>query len=208
MDLSLSQKLRIRFNSIRNLGTKKLIFLHFHIFKNAGSSIKHMLHKNFGNKHFDIDKPYARSSISFEDMLKQIEDKNKIMSVSSHQLSFPLMDRMNHDFFSVIFLRNPITRAKSVYDYVAKYDSSEYGDLARKYSFDEWVKKSLNSAKFATEISNLQSARLLNSKNIEKKVSFANNKCIFDLEESFNNLKVLTSKEELKILKKIQKLCA
>ena len=30
----------------------------------------------------------------------------------------------------------------------------------------------------------------------------------FDLEESFNNLKVLTSKEELKILKKIQKLCA
>ena len=56
---TLSQKLRIRFNSIRNLGTK-INFLTLPYSKNAGSSIKHMLHKNFGNKHFDIDKPYAR----------------------------------------------------------------------------------------------------------------------------------------------------
>lgn len=99
------------------------IIIHYHIFKNAGSTIDWILERNFGElarKFDERDPEIALPGNTILDFLAKYPDSK---SISSHQLRFPLPKTQNNRFLPVVFIRNPIDRAFSVYSYLKRIDS-------------------------------------------------------------------------------------
>lgn len=95
-------------------GTKRKIILHYHIFKNAGTSIDRMLRQSFGNRWMNIDRPNPGERISASEMEQLILDRPDTIAFSSHQVVPPLPSH-HLDVFPIVFLRHPIDRAYSAY---------------------------------------------------------------------------------------------
>lgn len=69
---------------------KRPLLLHYHIFKNAGTTFDWILERNFRQdalKFDDITKP--RPTLSTEQMLQFLAIHYNAKSISSHQLRFP-----------------------------------------------------------------------------------------------------------------------
>ena len=93
---------------------KRKIIIHYHIFKNAGTSIDRMLKESFGERWMNFDKPQASAKISPAEMEAFILDQPDLAAVSSHHAVPPLPDK-HLDVYPIIFLRHPIDRAYSAY---------------------------------------------------------------------------------------------
>lgn len=94
--------------------TRRPVIVHYHLFKNAGTSVERLLKEAFGKgwQSHDRDEPGAR--ISAAEMQAWLEAHPRIRAVSSHQLVPPLPEG---DFRAVpiVFLRDPIVRVRSAY---------------------------------------------------------------------------------------------
>jgi len=118
----------------------KKIVLHGHIFKNAGTTIDWILERNFPHSYCDNREDFKiRSEPTY---LTEFLYKNPhIRALSSHSLPLPLaIESENFDFFTMVMLRHPLLRVRSVYDFERKQVSSTPGAVhAKKYSFREYV---------------------------------------------------------------------
>lgn len=126
---------------------KKPIIIHYHIFKNAGSTIEGILRRNFKDKakqFDDISRP--RVVLQNRRLLDFLIRNPNTKSISSHQLRFPPPTHPDWKFLSIIFIRHPIDRAFSIYSF-KKRDTSpdEYGTLAKKLDAKEFIRFNLNS---------------------------------------------------------------
>lgn len=90
------------------------IIVHYHIFKNAGTSVDHLLRKNFGDKWGAFDGDSPGHIITTKELEKTIENAPGKLAFSSHQIvpPLPVVDGM---VFPIVFLRDPIDRIKSAY---------------------------------------------------------------------------------------------
>ena len=93
---------------------KRKVILHYHIFKNAGTSVDHMLKESLGERWVEWDTSDPGAKISAAEIETYILDHPGIVAVSSHQAVPPLPSR-HLDVYPVIFLRHPIDRAYSAY---------------------------------------------------------------------------------------------
>lgn len=123
------------------------IIIHYHIFKNAGTTFDWTLEKNFGNKALKFDKydePLA--TMMPHDLLIFLENHVDAISVSSHQLRFPIPCHSNFRFLPIIFFRNPLDRAFSIYSFY-KRDSRkiEIVDIAKRSTFKQFIQYNLDS---------------------------------------------------------------
>src|SRR6184192_3254912 len=93
---------------------KRKVIIHYHIFKNAGTSVDRMLKESLGERwvSWDTDDPGAK--ISPAEMEAFLLERPEIVAVSSHQVVPPLPTRQL-DVFPIIFIRQPIDRAYSAY---------------------------------------------------------------------------------------------
>ena len=94
--------------------TKRKVILHYHIFKNAGTSIDRMLQASLGNRWANFDRTDSSAKISPEEMEAYILDHPDLLAVSSHHAVPPLPDRHLH-VYPIILLRHPVDRAYSAY---------------------------------------------------------------------------------------------
>ncbi|GAB2191905.1 sulfotransferase family 2 domain-containing protein [Sessilibacter sp. MAH1] len=91
------------------------IVLHYHLFKNAGTSVDAILKDSFGANWINWDKPLGDSAtISPQEMECFINNNKHIQAISSHDLNPPL-PYGNFKVFPIVFLRHPIIRARSAY---------------------------------------------------------------------------------------------
>lgn len=104
---------------------KRPLIVHFHIFKNGGSTIDWILKKNFGEKAGLLDTNNPGGILSNEDISKYLIEHNDLISLSSHQLRFPLPPSEVFNYIPIIFIRHPIDRAFSVYSH-CKRSTDEY----------------------------------------------------------------------------------
>ena len=71
--------------------SKKPVCLHFHIFKNAGTTLDWILDKNFSENHLTLDDLEDRGArLQWDDVLKFLEKNPDVKAFSSHQLRFPI----------------------------------------------------------------------------------------------------------------------
>jgi hypothetical protein len=95
----------------------RLAILHYHIFKNAGSTIEDILDHSFGESFAKLETPVDEGLISQADLLRFFDARPNLRAFSSHQIRHPLPQAPGYLFFDICFLRDPIDRIRSIYTY-------------------------------------------------------------------------------------------
>ena len=92
------------------------VLLHAHLFKNAGSTLDWSLRRNFGEGFLDHrddallrDNPGALAAL--------LSENPGLRALSSHWLPRPLTREVAERALLLVLLRNPVDRARSVYDF-------------------------------------------------------------------------------------------
>lgn len=96
------------------------ILLHFHIFKNAGSTLESILKKNFGSGHCDLHGSHANASVTMHDIQEFVSLNPSTKSISSHHLRYPVLDFEGFKVIDIVYIRHPIDRLYSMFNYYKK----------------------------------------------------------------------------------------
>lgn len=93
------------------------LIVHYHLFKNAGTSVEAVLESNFGSrwKSYDTDDPAG--SVAPSTVVEMARSDPEMIAFSSHQLRPPLPVIDGAVVIPVVFLRHPLDRMQSVYDF-------------------------------------------------------------------------------------------
>jgi len=120
--------------------------VHYHLYKNAGSTIDSILDANFsGEERGHLEGPYPWSTVSPSELLEFTLANPKLRAISSHQARLPLPKHPDVTFFPIFFLRHPIDRVGSVYSFERKQPadsispSTKIARTAGLASFTEWL---------------------------------------------------------------------
>jgi hypothetical protein len=96
----------------------RLVLVHYHLFKNAGTTIDGILARSFaGAAHGQIEGPEPWSTVSPQQLLDYVLTNPALQLVSSHQARLPVPTDPRVLFLPILFLRHPIDRFASVYEY-------------------------------------------------------------------------------------------
>ena len=90
------------------------VLVHYHLFKNAGSSVDAILKSSFLDKWHAFDPPNPAGKVSAEDLTKVIEQNKECVAFSSHCIVPPLPVG-DFNVFPIVVLRDPISRVMSAY---------------------------------------------------------------------------------------------
>jgi glycosyltransferase involved in cell wall biosynthesis len=91
------------------------ILIHYHIFKNAGSTIDAILRRNFPSACGAIESDRVSARLAPDQLLHYALDNPHLSAISSHTARLPLPSHPHLKVHSILFLRHPIDRIGSVY---------------------------------------------------------------------------------------------
>ncbi|GGZ99354.1 hypothetical protein GCM10008090_04920 [Arenicella chitinivorans] len=116
------------------------VIVHAHLFKNAGSTIDWILKKNFKWAFLD-DRNDDRMRMEPGYMGEVLRENKGLKAISSHSIRLPLADVPGYRFHLLFFLRHPVARVRSVYDFERKQNAKTPGAVkAKELSFSEYVR--------------------------------------------------------------------
>jgi hypothetical protein len=95
----------------------RCVLLHYHIFKNAGSTIEEIFERSFGKAFSRIETPDREGLVSDQDLLEFLAQNRSTKAISSHQIRYPTPRFPGFLFLDVVLLRDPIDRIRSIYDF-------------------------------------------------------------------------------------------
>lgn len=120
--------------------TTRVIILHGHIFKNAGSSFDWSLQRNFGEGFCDHRDDLGMRKGGADYLEEYLNSNNNLSALSSHHLCVPLPEVADIKLVPAYFFRHPIARVRSVYDFERKQPEETPGSIhAKKYNFKDYV---------------------------------------------------------------------
>ena len=120
------------------------IILHYHLFKNAGTSIDQILRANFKDKW--VTSEFARNGAAGNtpEVEEWIKSTPEAIAFSSHTMSGPLPVLPGVTIIPVIALRDPLARIRSAYKFERQQDAETYGaKLAKMTDFRGYVEARL-----------------------------------------------------------------
>jgi hypothetical protein len=94
----------------------QFVLLHYHILKNAGTTVENILDHNFGPGFAKLDSPDPNAQVGNAALLSFLDRNPHIRAISSHQTCYPRPEAPDRMFFDLCFLRDPIERIRSLYD--------------------------------------------------------------------------------------------
>jgi hypothetical protein len=122
------------------------VIVHYHIFKNAGTSIDQILKSNFGAAWKTLEADSGDKMLAAERVRDFLLADPSIKALSSHTalLPFPRADGLN--VIPILFLRHPIDRIRSAYEFERKQGADTRGaQAAREHAFPEYVQRFLDA---------------------------------------------------------------
>jgi Sulfotransferase family len=126
----------------RQPGFMRQVLVHYHIYKNAGTSVDQILSDSFGEKWASFEGAPEKSVLSNSDVAAFADANQNICAISSHKARpFPAVK----GFFPILFLRHPIDRARSMYNFARRDPAQVDHAVARDCSFNGYVKYWLDS---------------------------------------------------------------
>ncbi len=117
------------------------VIVHYHFFKNAGTSLDHSLKKAFPGGWLQLETD-AEGPVTADRILSRFREQPELVVLSSHtaRLALPRPDDMQ--IFPLVFIRHPLDRVLSVYQFERRQTEDTEGSLqARKLelpAFVEW----------------------------------------------------------------------
>jgi hypothetical protein len=117
------------------------VILHYHIFKNAGTSFDQTLSDNFGAQWSTLEAPAGDQRLSPADVAAHLVKNPGIRALSSHTAALPPPTVEDTTILAVTFVRHPLDRARSVYDYerLQAGDNREATVAAREMEFPDYL---------------------------------------------------------------------
>jgi hypothetical protein len=98
----------------------RFVVVHYHFFKNAGSTIESILEREFGGEFATLHGHTADTELDNDELSVFLSTHRDIKAVSSHHLRYPLPNIKNIVVFDVCFIRHPLDRLHSMYSYLRK----------------------------------------------------------------------------------------
>jgi hypothetical protein len=143
VSLERPQALALPESFIGDLGLRTVI-VHYHIFKNAGSSVDRLLHMAFGTGWASLEGSSPTSLLRPHDLSTFVEERAGIVAVSSHLLRPPSPPDLH--VLPVILIRHPLDRAFSVYSHFRRSQDDLHAEVvAQQASFSQFVLWCLNN---------------------------------------------------------------
>lgn len=126
------------------------VVFHYHFFKNAGTSVDVLLQQNFpglwASKEF-TDNHYSTNSSACTQWVKQ---EQQAVAFSSHTALLPPPEIDGITFFPIVFVRHPIDRIASAYDFERKQNFDTSGSLlARETDLKGYIETQLRYGKYS-----------------------------------------------------------
>lgn len=134
------------------------VVVHYHLFKNAGSSVDQLLKFNFADRWMAYDSDSPNGIISCEGLEKLIQEHPQCSAFSSHQIIPPLPE-VDGNVYPIVILRDPIDRVKSAYLFEQK---KQLGLEEPKGSLEDYIKAKFSN-KRQNSIEEFQTIRLSNT---------------------------------------------
>jgi hypothetical protein len=98
----------------------RVVLVHYHLFKNAGTSLDHALRTSLRDR-FEAWDPLPDAGPA--DLVDFLDRRPRLLAVSSHTLLLPAPEVPDLHVIPVLFLRHPLDRARSVYEYESRQDA-------------------------------------------------------------------------------------
>ena len=135
------------------MGEARGKLIHYHVFKNSGSSVDFLLNRYFGQKHVCVEGETTHDVLSSKRLDAHLREIEHYEAVSTH-LGRPGPELSHH--IPIAFLRDPIDRARSVYRFI-RQDPVQPGHVEfANASFRDFVETILASDKGGAVIRNYQ----------------------------------------------------
>lgn len=112
--------------------TRRSIIVHFHLFKNAGTSVETILQRHFGERFTRYEHGGAAETFPASVLVPFLEKNRNIQAISSHTICFPPPNRSDWSVFPIVFLRHPLDRILSMYNYEKHQDARNPGAMLAK----------------------------------------------------------------------------
>lgn len=137
----------------------RTIILHYHLFKNAGTSLDRVLQLNFDEAWIDHEFPLQQGDNS--DLVAEwIADTPQGIAYSSHTAMGPVPNIPGVRVLPVMFLRDPVARSRSAYAFERKQKSDSWGaQLAKRTDFAGYVRARMDQPN-DRQVQNFQTWRL------------------------------------------------
>ena len=138
---------------------ERTIILHYHLFKNAGTSVDAILKRNFPGSWVTREFPGmgGNNTALVEDWIRETPDA---VAYSSHTMMGPLPQVEGVRIISYMLLRDPIERIKSAYRFERTQTADTWGaQLAKTHDFEGYVRARL-ARKGDRQCRNFQTYRL------------------------------------------------
>jgi hypothetical protein len=137
---------------------KKAIF-HFHLFKNAGTSLDAAFKDNFSNGEWVTSEFPGQPSKNRELAKEWVLNNPQAICFSSHTAMLPVPTFEDRLLLPVIFIRHPVDRIASAYAFEKKQGGDRFGAvLARNTSFKGYV-ESRNALGYDRQCRNFHAER-------------------------------------------------
>jgi hypothetical protein len=133
------------------------VLVHYHIFKNAGTSVDHALQQTFGERWTTFEGTHAHDVLDAGRLRAFLEASPGVSAVSSH-LARPPLPWIGCR--PVILLRHPLDRARSVFDFVAADATQPNSERAQALGFRGYVRWALDGGRGGIVIRNYQTVHL------------------------------------------------
>ncbi|WP_323718693.1 sulfotransferase family 2 domain-containing protein [Paracoccus aminovorans] len=123
--------------------TNRVIVFHYHLFKNAGTSLDRLLKDNFGNRWLTREFGLA-SQNNTPEVEGWISSTPDGIAYSTHTAMGPFPVVRDVTIIPIIFLRDPIERILSAYRFERKQQADTWGTrLAREHDLNGYVRARL-----------------------------------------------------------------
>jgi len=133
------------------------IILHYHLFKNAGSSVDRLLRETYQEQWRNFDGPGPGHKLSAADIHSYITANPELKAVSSHQV-VPPVPAGDLAVFPMVFIREPLDRVRSAW----LFEWQKQPKLEKpKGPLRDYVQEKLGKGK-GSVIANFQVLRLSN----------------------------------------------
>ena len=130
---------RIRRAGSRESEKPRIVVIHNHVFKNAGTTLDWALKRTFGNHFVDHrDNDLMRQGADY--LGPYLQENPNILALSTHHLVFPLPQLDNIELKQLMMFRHPIERVSSVYHFERNQIIDTPGTIhARKLSLGDYI---------------------------------------------------------------------
>jgi hypothetical protein len=125
-------------------GNMRPVILHFHTYKNAGSTIDGILQRCFPQSWANFDGPVPEFFIPHSEIAIIARNRPHLQAISSHQIRLPVPVQDNLEFLPIVFIRRPELRAASMWRFERQRDDNHPATLlAKDLKFRDWVARLL-----------------------------------------------------------------